>query len=72
MQKSSDNNMFANNESLKRWCMDLHNSLGGLRAERSLIISEVDMPKVKALCETFVLQWNSNGMAAMETGKEAE
>tara|TARA_R100001443_G_C3360642_1_gene178968 strand:+ start:2004 stop:2228 length:225 start_codon:yes stop_codon:yes gene_type:complete len=71
MQKWS-NNIFANKDELKKWCIALHNSLGGVTATTDLIMKEKDMNEVKLLCEIFILQWNENMIIAEQMAKKKQ
>ena len=48
MQKLSDN-MFADKNELKHWALQLHNALGGQRAEPSINMSKQNKEKVSEL-----------------------
>ena len=45
MQKWS-NNIFANKDELKKWCLELHNALGGVTATTTLMMKEKDMNQI--------------------------
>ncbi len=68
MQRSS--NLFADEEQLKQWCINLHNSLGGFEVTKTITLSKKDISKVKLLCEQFVLEWNTNMLAAIKLQEE--
>jgi len=70
MQKSS--NLFGDEEQLKQWCINLHNSLGGFEVTKTITLSKKNMTKVKSLCEQFVLEWNTNMLAAIKSAEEEE
>ncbi len=65
MQKLSDN-MFADKNELKHWALQLHNALGGQRAEPSINMSKQNKEKVSELCHIFVEQWNMNMSLALK------
>jgi hypothetical protein len=69
MQKWS-NNIFANKDELKKWCLELHNALGGVTATTTLMMKEKDMNQIKSLCEIFILQWNDNMQNAIQLQEE--
>ena len=69
MQKWS-NNIFVDKDELKKWCLALHNALGGVTATTNLIMKEKNMDEVKSLCEIFILQWNDNMLMAEQMAKQ--